>query len=145
SVIKHFTSEAGLRNLERRIGALCRKVAMKIAKGEEAKTHIVSKTVIKLLGPPIYTKDDEREYDEVGVANGLAWTSHGGEILYIESTMRKGRGRTLTGQLGDVMNESAPTAIGPIRSKASSFGIDDSIFESNEMHIHLPAGAIPKD
>lgn len=145
SVIKHFTSEAGLRNLERRIGALCRKVAMKIAKGEEAKTHIVSKTVIKLLGPPIYTKDDEREYDEVGVANGLAWTSHGGEILYIESTMMKGRGLTLTGQLGDVMKESATTAIGLIRSKASTFGIDEAVFEHNEMHIHLPAGAIPKD
>lgn len=145
SVIKHFTSEAGLRNLERRIGALCRKVAMKIAKGEEAKTHIVSKTVIKLLGPPIFTKEDERECDEVGVANGLAWTSHGGEILYIESTMMKGRGLTLTGQLGDVMKESATTAIGLIRSKASSFGIDESVFESNEIHIHLPAGAIPKD
>ncbi len=145
SVIKHFTSEAGLRNLERRIGALCRKVAMKIAKGEEAKTHIVSKTVIKLLGPPIFTKEDEREIDEVGVANGLAWTSHGGEILYIESTMMKGRGLTLTGQLGDVMKESATTAIGLIRSKASTFGIDESVFENNEVHIHLPAGAIPKD
>ncbi len=145
SVIKHFTSEAGLRNLERRIGALCRKVAMKIAKGEEAKTHIVSKTVIKLLGPPLFTKEDEREVDEVGVANGLAWTSHGGEILYIESTMMKGRGLTLTGQLGDVMKESATTAIGLIRSKASTFGIDESVFETNEVHIHLPAGAIPKD
>ena len=145
SVIKGFTSEAGLRNLERKIGALCRKVAMKIAKGELAKTPILGDTVPELLGPPVFTKEDEKTEDEVGVATGLAWTAHGGEILYIESTKMKGKGLTLTGQLGDVMKESAQTAIGLIRSKAAEFGIDESAFEENEFHIHLPAGAIPKD
>ncbi|MDD4973063.1 MAG: endopeptidase La [Bacteriovorax sp.] len=145
SVIKGYTAEAGLRNLERKIGAICRKVAMKIAKGEAEQTHIMTETVFKLLGPPVYTKDDEKDVDEVGVATGLAWTSHGGEVLYIEATKMKGRGLTLTGQLGDVMKESAQTAIGYIRSQAAEFHIDEEIFEKNEIHIHLPAGATPKD
>lgn len=144
-VINHFTAEAGLRNLERRIGALCRKVAMKIAKGECKKTHIVSDTVFKLLGPPLFTKEDQREFDEVGVCTGLAWTAAGGEVLYIESTSMKGKGLTLTGQLGDVMKESAQTAMGFIRSRAKDFSIDEDYFEKHEIHIHLPAGAIPKD
>ena len=145
SVIKGYTSEAGLRNLERKIGAICRKVAMKIAKGEAEQTHIMTETVFKLLGPPVYTKDDEKEMDEVGVATGLAWTSHGGEVLYIEATKMKGRGLTLTGQLGDVMKESAQTAIGYIRSQAAELHIDEAVFENHEIHIHLPAGATPKD
>ncbi len=145
TVIKNFTSEAGLRNLERRIGALCRKVATKIAKGEVTKTQIIPNEVETLLGPPIYTKEDEKEFDEVGVATGLAWTAHGGEILYIESTKMKGKGLTLTGQLGDVMKESAQTAIGYIRSRALELHVDESAFDENEIHIHLPAGATPKD
>ncbi|PIK14536.1 endopeptidase La [Halobacteriovorax sp. JY17] len=145
TVIKNFTSEAGLRNLERRIGALCRKVATKIAKGEVTKTQIIPNEVETLLGPPIYTKEDEKEFDEVGVATGLAWTAHGGEILYIESTKMKGKGLTLTGQLGDVMKESAQTAIGYIRSRAAELGVNEQDFEENEIHIHLPAGATPKD
>lgn len=145
SVIKGYTAEAGLRNLERKIGAICRKVAMKIAKGEAEQTHIITEMVFKLLGPPVYSKDDEKESDEVGVATGLAWTSHGGEVLYIEATKMKGRGLTLTGQLGDVMKESAQTAIGYIRSQAAELHIDEDIFEKNEIHIHLPAGATPKD
>ncbi len=145
SVIKGYTAEAGLRNLERKIGAICRKVAMKIAKGEADLTHVMSDTVFKLLGPPVYSKDDEKETDEVGVSTGLAWTSHGGEVLYIEATKMKGRGLTLTGQLGDVMKESAQTAIGYIRSQSFELGIDEDVFEKHEMHIHLPAGATPKD
>jgi ATP-dependent Lon protease len=145
NVIKSFTSEAGLRNLERQIGALCRKVAMKIAQGEQNKTHLFSDTVYKLLGPPVYTKDDEKEEDEVGVATGLAWTSAGGQVLYIETTKMKGAGITLTGQLGDVMKESAQTAIGFIRSRAEDFGLQEDFFENHEVHIHLPAGATPKD
>ncbi len=145
SIIKQFTAEAGLRNLERRIGALCRKVAMKIAKGEGEKTHIIPNEVTRLLGPPIYTKDDEKDEDEVGVATGLAWTSAGGEILYIEATKMKGSGLTLTGKLGDVMKESAQTAIGYIRSRAENLGIKENIFNEYEVHVHLPAGSIPKD
>ena len=144
-LIRHFTSEAGLRNLERKIGALCRKVAMKIAKGDICKTHIFQKTIVELLGPPIFNKEEEKEFDEIGVATGLAWTSVGGEILYIEATMMKGEGLTLTGQLGDVMKESAQAAIGYIRSKAHHYGISDDIFKRNEIHVHLPSGAIPKD
>lgn len=145
AVIEHFTSEAGLRNLERKIGALCRKVAMKIAKGEADKTHVVTDTVFKLLGPPVFTREDDNKENEIGVCTGLAWTAAGGEILYIESTKMKGKGLTLTGQLGDVMKESAQTAVGYIRSKALAFGISEDAFEENEIHIHLPAGAIPKD
>lgn len=145
SVIQLFTSEAGLRNLERKIGALCRKVAMKIAKGDMGKTHILPETVNKFLGPPIFTKEDRQQQDEVGICTGLAWTAAGGDVLYIEATKMKGKGLTLTGQLGDVMKESAQTAIGFIRSKAKELRIDEDAFENHEVHIHLPAGAIPKD
>lgn len=144
-VISGFTREAGLRNLERQIGSLCRKVAKKIATGEENRVHVLKDTVEELLGPAPYSKEDSKEYDEVGVATGLAWTAHGGEILFIESTKMKGRGVTLTGQLGDVMKESAQAAMGYIRSNAHMLGINEDLFEENEIHIHLPAGAIPKD
>ena len=145
SVIKHYTAEAGLRNLERTIGTICRKVATKIAKGEAGKTHIIPETVLKLLGPHVYSQDDEKDTDEVGVATGLAWTAFGGQVLYIEATKMKGKGLTLTGQLGDVMKESAQTAIGYIRSQAEELMIDEEVFDKNEIHIHLPAGATPKD
>lgn len=144
-VIDGFTREAGLRNLERQIGSLCRKVAKKIASGETGKTHLLSETVENLLGPAIYSKEDLKEYDEIGVTTGLAWTAAGGEILFIEATKMKGRGITLTGQLGDVMKESAQAAMGFIRSHAEELGIDEEVFENQEIHIHLPAGAIPKD
>jgi ATP-dependent Lon protease len=144
-VIAGYTREAGLRNLERQVGALCRKVAKKIASGHHSKTHILSATVEELLGPAIYSREDSNEYDEVGVATGLAWTAGGGEILHIEATKMKGHGITLTGQLGDVMKESAHAAFGFIRSHAAELGIDDKFFAENEIHIHLPAGAIPKD
>lgn len=145
AVIAGYTREAGLRNLERQVGALCRKVAKKIASGHHGKTHIFSSTVEELLGPPYYSREDSNEYDEIGVATGLAWTAAGGEILHIEATKMKGRGITLTGQLGDVMKESAHAAMGFIRSHAADLGIDEKFFEENEIHIHLPAGAIPKD
>ena len=106
---------------------------------------MLPETVEKLLGPPLYTKDDLKTMDEVGVATGLAWTAAGGDVLSIESTMMKGHGLTLTGQLGEVMRESAQTAMGYIRSKAQDFYIDESLFEKNEFHVHAPAGAIPKD
>ena len=144
-VIAGYTREAGLRNLERQVGALCRKVAKKIASGHHGKTHIISSTAEELLGPPVYSREDSNEFDEIGVATGLAWTAGGGEILHIEATKMKGRGITLTGQLGDVMKESAHAAMGFIRSHAKELGIDEKFFEEYEVHIHLPAGAIPKD
>ena len=119
-VIKSFTLEAGLRNLERQIGSLCRKVAMKIAKGEKDFIKMTPKMIEDMLGPPTYSEEDKNLNDEVGVATGLAWTTFGGQILYIEATKMKGQGLTLTGQLGDVMKESVKTAIGHIRSMAKS-------------------------
>ena len=145
TVINGFTREAGLRNLERQIGSLCRKVAKKIASGGCDKTHIFSSTVEELLGPAPYGHEEINEQDEVGVATGLAWTAAGGEILKIEATKMKGRGITLTGQLGEVMKESAQAAMGFIRSNATALGIDEDFFEKHEVHVHLPAGAIPKD
>jgi ATP-dependent Lon protease len=145
SVIEGFTREAGLRNLERQIGSLCRKVAKKIATGESSKTHILSDIVENMLGPAHYSREDSNEEDEIGVATGLAWTSVGGEILFIEATKMKGKGITLTGQLGDVMKESALTAFAYIRANCDKLGIDSSVFDEFEVHIHLPAGAIPKD
>jgi ATP-dependent Lon protease len=145
AVIRHYTREAGLRNLERQVGALCRKVAKKVASGEQSKTVLSGEMVEEFLGPHVYTKEDGKTHDEVGVATGLAWTAAGGEILYIEATKMKGKGITLTGQLGDVMKESAHAAMGYIRSHAQELGIDEDIFDDYEIHIHLPAGAIPKD
>ncbi len=145
TVINGFTREAGLRNLERQIGSLCRKVAKKIASGDHAKTHIFSATVEELLGPAPYGREEQNEQDEVGVATGLAWTAAGGEILKIEATKMRGKGVTLTGQLGDVMKESAQAAMGYIRSHAKELGIDEDLFDKHEVHVHLPAGAIPKD
>lgn len=145
TVINGFTREAGLRNLERQIGSLCRKVAKKIASGGHAKTHIFSATVEELLGPAPYSHEERGEYDEIGVATGLAWTSAGGEILKIEATKMRGKGVTLTGQLGDVMKESAQAAMGFIRSHADWLGINEDLFDKHEIHVHLPAGGIPKD
>lgn len=147
-VIRGFTREAGLRNLERQIGSLCRKVAKKIALGEGelvTKTTLNSDIIEKLLGPKTYTDDERRHNDEIGVATGLAWTSGGGETLVIETTKMKGKGITLTGKLGDTMKESAQAAMGYIRANAVSLGIDEDFFNQYEIHVHLPAGAIPKD
>jgi ATP-dependent Lon protease len=107
------------------VGSLCRKVAKKIASGEEGVTTFTPKLVEDMLGPHVHTKEDEKDYDEVGVCTGLAWTAAGGEILYIEATKMKGKGITLTGQLGDVMKESAQAAMGYIRSHAKELGIDE--------------------
>lgn len=145
AVIRNFTAEAGLRNLERKIGSLCRKVAMKVAKGYTKQVHITPKNVIDMLGPALYTKEDLREVNEIGVTNGLAWTAAGGEVLTVEASSMKGKGLTLTGRLGDVMKESAQTAIGFIRANAKEFFIEEDFFETNEIHIHLPSGSIPKD
>ena len=113
--------------------------------GDHSKVVIKEETVLEFLGPPFHTKDEDNDYDEVGVATALAWTPVGGEVLYIESTNMPGKGLTLTGQLGEVMKESAQAAIGYIRSRSSKYGIDANFFDHHEIHLHMPAGAIPKD
>jgi ATP-dependent Lon protease len=147
-IVMQYTQEAGLRNLERHIAAICRKVARKFATAETkpAKVVVNGISVPKYLGPPKYIPEDEREHDEIGVATGLAWTQFGGEILNIEVTMMKrpGGGLILTGSLGDVMKESAHAALSYTRSKAAMFGIDDKVFSRYEIHVHVPSGAIPK-
>ncbi|MFQ5900114.1 MAG: endopeptidase La [Thermodesulfobacteriota bacterium] len=145
-VISEYTREAGLRNLEREIASICRKVAKRIAEGEKGCTSITSRNLHEYLGLPHYLSDTEQEEDEIGVATGLAWTPAGGEILHIESTVVKGKGKlTLTGYLGDVMKESAQAALSYSRSRTEDFGIPDDFYEDKEIHIHVPAGAIPKD
>ena len=145
SLIKNFTAEAGLRNLERKVGSVCRKVAMKVAQGDTQKVFVTSEIVETFLGPHLYTDEDRNQDHEIGVATGLAWTSVGGQILYIESTKIRGKGLTLTGQLGDVMKESAQTALGHIKSCYDQYCLDFDLFENYEIHVHLPAGATPKD
>jgi ATP-dependent Lon protease len=146
SIISGYTREAGLRNLERHIAAVCRKTARKVAEGEKKQAHIDADKVHELLGPPVFQREDEQEQDEIGIATGLAWTAFGGEVLYVEVQSMKGKGQLhLTGQLGDVMRESAQTALGLIRSAAKELGIEDKFFETHDLHIHFPAGAVPKD
>lgn len=146
SIVSNYTREAGLRNLERQIATVCRKTARLVAEGKKEKTLITPEQVSKFLGPAVYTREDEQERDEVGIATGLAWTSVGGEILYVETVSTKGKGSiTLTGQLGDVMKESAQAALGLIRWRAKDFGLDDEVFTTTDLHVHFPQGAIPKD
>ncbi len=145
-IINSYTREAGLRNLEREISAVFRKVAQKLAEGETPPFKITRDTVRKFLGIPKTPPEELMTTDEIGVATGLAWTPYGGDVLYIEVTTMKGKGRlTLTGQLGDVMKESAMAAVSYLRTNASKLGIDASAFDRLDIHIHIPAGAIPKD
>ncbi len=145
-IISQYTREAGLRNLERNIAKVCRKTAKLVAEGKLEKTFINPKQVYEFLGPAPYMKEDEQEKDEIGIETGLAWTSVGGEILFVESTAMKGKGGiTLTGQLGDVMKESGQAALGLIRSRAKDFDIDEDLFSSTDIHVHFPAGGVPKD
>jgi len=145
-IITNYTREAGVRNLEREIANLCRKVARKIAEGKDKTYHISTRNLSKYLGVPKFLPEEEMEKDEVGVATGLAWTEAGGDIIYIEATIMKGKGGLiLTGHLGDVMKESAHAALSYIRSKAKQLQINSDLFSKNDIHIHIPAGAIPKD
>ncbi len=146
NVITQYTREAGVRNLEREIANLCRKVARKIAEGKIKKYTITPSNLSQYLGVVKYLPEEEIQKDEVGVTTGLAWTESGGDIIYIESQIMKGKGGlTLTGQLGDVMKESAQAALSYIRSKSKVLGISNATFSNNDIHIHVPAGAIPKD
>ncbi len=146
-VISRYTRESGVRNLEREIGSLCRKVATRIAtEGEIGVTRITSQNLHKFLGPPHFLPEENLRKNQVGVATGLAWTAYGGVVLQVETTVMPGKGNlALTGQLGDVMKESAQAALSYIRSRATEFGIEAKTFKENDIHIHVPAGATPKD
>jgi len=145
-IIRGHTSEAGLRRLEQLIGQVCRKVAKSVALGQPARNKIGPGELQEFLGPAPYLPEVAERRDEVGVATGLAWTAAGGDILFIEATRMKGRGGfNLTGQLGDVMKESAHAALSFVRAHAADLGIPESIFEKSDIHVHVPAGAIPKD
>lgn len=145
-VIHDYTREAGVRKLERKLAGICRKVAFKIVKGKGKGAQVTEKNLEKYLGPVIYLDDDISLKSSVGVANGLAWTSVGGELLKVEVLAFKGKGNlTLTGQLGDVMKESAQAGYTYIRSRAEALGIPANFGETMDIHIHLPEGAVPKD
>lgn len=145
-VIASYTREAGVRNLERELASLCRSVASQIAEGEIKYSRITVKDVHKYLGPLRINNETSARVAKPGVAMGLAWTPTGGDMLFIEATAMKGKGSlTLTGQLGDVMKESAQAALSFIRTNAATLKIPEDFFEKNDLHIHVPAGAIPKD
>ncbi|MGA0561515.1 endopeptidase La [Ancylobacter sp. VNQ12] len=146
TIIRAYTREAGVRNLEREVGRAVRHVAVGIAEGSVTHAHITSDGVAELLGPPIFEDEVALRVSVPGVATGLAWTPVGGDILFIEATKVPGRGGLiLTGQLGDVMKESAQAAMSLVKSRAAEFGIDPAVFASNDVHVHVPAGATPKD
>jgi len=146
SVVNDYTREAGVRNLDREIATLCRKVARSIVEGHEGTTLVDTEKVQDLLGPVRFYREISERTDRSGVVVGLAWTQVGGEILFVESSMMRGKGKvTITGRLGDVMKESALAALTWIRSNAERLKLDESLFERTDFHIHIPAGAIPKD
>ncbi len=146
-IISHYTHEAGLRNLEREIGKICRKVARKIAEGGKGPYSISRNTLARYLGPPKSIPESELEMlHQPGLVTGLAWTEVGGEILQIEVNIMPGKGKmTLTGQLGDVMKESVQAALTYCRSRCEDLGVKEDYFDKHDIHVHVPAGAIPKD
>lgn len=145
-IVEDYTREAGLRNLEREIGSVARKVAVSVARGKPRKHRITPGDVAKMLGPPRFFGEEQLKKDQIGVATGLAWTAVGGDILFIEANAVKGRGAIqLTGKLGEVMKESAQAALTYARAHATELGIADDFFETHDIHIHVPEGATPKD
>ena len=145
-IIREYTREAGVRNLEREIGNICRKVARLVAEGERPPHLVTSQSLAKYLGPQKFFWGTAEERDEIGVAMGVAHTEMGGDVLGVEVTLMEGRGNlTLTGQLGEVMRESAQAALSYARSRSAAFDLDPKLFEKTDIHIHVPAGAIPKD
>lgn len=146
SIISFYTREAGVRNLEREIASVCRKVVRKVAEGRKTLTKITSQNIENYLGPHKVFRDQLLKEDRIGVATGVAWTATGGEILFVEASKMKGKGvLSLTGSLGEVMKESAQAALSYARAHAADFGIDTMIFSQNDFHIHIPEGSIPKD
>jgi ATP-dependent Lon protease len=145
-IIRSYTREAGVRQLERELGSVCRGVATRVAEGFKEKTIIDRESVRTYLGPQKFFNEVALRTSLPGVATGLAWTPFGGDILFVEATKMPGQGRLqLTGQLGDVMKESAQAALSLVKSRAETLGIDPALFRENDLHIHIPAGAIPKD
>ena len=145
-IIEDYTRESGVRSLERQIGKVIRNVAKSLAMEEDYKKRITTPSVRKILGGEVFDKEIYQDNSVAGVVTGLAWTSVGGEILFIETSLSRGKGKlTLSGQLGDVMKESAMTAISYLKSKAEKIGIDHRVFEQYDLHVHVPAGAVPKD
>jgi ATP-dependent Lon protease len=145
-IIRDYTREAGVRNLEREIGRVLRYAAVLVAEGGVERVHITSEKLSKILGQPRFESEVAMRMSVPGVATGLAWTPVGGDILFIEATLTPGAGRLiLTGQLGDVMRESAQAALSIVKNRAASLGIDATRFDKNDIHIHVPAGATPKD
>ncbi|MDZ7369568.1 MAG: endopeptidase La [candidate division KSB1 bacterium] len=146
-IVQSYTREAGVRNLERQIATICRKIARQVAAGSEQKKFVVTaESLTEYLGPEKFFSEVKERTSQPGVATGLAWTPTGGDVLFVEATQMAGsKGLILTGQLGEVMKESAQAALSYIRSRAQEFGIDEGFFEKRDIHIHVPAGAIPKD
>jgi ATP-dependent Lon protease len=146
AIIQQYTQEAGLRQLEREIGRICRKVARKIAEGHKGSVRVSLKNVHEFLGAPKIIPEEVLKKDQIGVATGLAWTAVGGDILFIEALKMKGKGNlVLTGQLGDVMRESAQAAYSYAKARAKELDIAEEDFSNYDLHIHIPEGAIPKD
>jgi ATP-dependent Lon protease len=145
-IINEYTAEAGVRNLEREIGSICRKVARRMAEGEKGPFQITKGSLQSYLGVAKYYPEMDQEASQIGLSTGLAWTQVGGEVLYVEAALIAGKGDLiLTGQLGEVMQESARAALSYARANTAQFGIEESMFENTDIHIHVPAGAIPKD
>jgi ATP-dependent Lon protease len=146
ATIAEYTREAGLRNLERAIAAVCRKVARKVAQGRKNKVRIIASSLERYLGAPLIAPDEGMKEDQVGAATGLAWTEAGGDVLFVEATTMSGKGELiLTGQLGEIMKESAQAALSYARTRAADLGIPAGFFDGRDIHIHVPEGAIPKD
>ena len=147
TIIRRYTREAGVRSLEREIASVCRKIARKVvAEGKSYRTEVTGERITEYLGVPKYRPMNAEEQNEVGIATGLAWTEAGGELLLTESTLMPGKGLlTLTGKLGDVMQESAQAAMSYVRAKAEEFGIPKEFNRKTDVHVHVPEGAIPKD
>jgi ATP-dependent Lon protease len=145
-IINSYTREAGVRNLEREIATVCRGVAKDVAREIKDKVVINPENLHKFLGPVKFFPEVAERTSETGVATGLAWTPTGGDIIFVEATKMRGeKGLMLTGQLGDVMKESAQAALAYVRSKAKELSIEEDFFAKHDIHIHVPAGAIPKD
>jgi len=144
-LVTQYTQEAGVRGLERRVAAVCRKTARRVAEGNARPVTVNTRTLEKLLGPPPFLTEKREGPGEVGVVNGLAWTESGGEVLSLEAMMTPGTGLVLTGQIGDVMKESGQAALTWARGRGDELGFDAAVFGRHEVHVHVPAGAIPKD